>query len=158
MSVTIAVDWVPTGEFTGKCWAGEEPVEAFRVEGYPAALDAIAAHKAECVECDAYGIYSSPVADVDLSMNLANSNALSLASVLGIDLGEDLAGSIDAETLLLHLAATPGEGARYVPSTVEKIENGPTVITGQFDAGNYYDRLHEIATEAQRLGREVVWA
>jgi hypothetical protein len=157
MSVTFAVDAIHTGEFTGDCYASGESVEVFRVADYAAALVALAEHKSVCDECRWYGIYPRIVLDVDESLNVANLNAVRLAEALGFALGEDLCGSMDAETFLLHVIAAAGEGPALIPTETFQESGTATLIVGGFTITDYLDDLHSIATEAVRLGREVTW-
>lgn len=163
MSVTFAIDAVPTGAFTGECWADGEPVEAFRAESYDDALLAITRHRMGCPECDAYGIYATPVMDVDsddLAVNVANINARTLGPILGVDLGEDLCGSMDAAAFRSAvLGAMAGQHSPIEPYAggASIFGGGARVIDCGFDADNYLLPLLALSTEAARLGREVTW-
>jgi hypothetical protein len=162
MSVTFSIEAVTTGIFTGTCWESGDPVEAFRVSTYDAALEAMIAHKDACPECDAYGIYPSPVFDVEgHEVNLANANARHLAAVLGMDLGEELCGTMDAAEFAGYvLVALAQEHSPIAPyeSNASILGVGPRVIDGGFDANRYLAPLADLAAEAQRLNRMICWS
>lgn len=159
MSVTISIEAVSTGVFTAACYATGERVEAFRVEGYEAAVEALVAHKAECSECECYGCYINAVLDVEGDeVNLANANARHLGAVLGFDFGDDLCGSVEADVLLGHVLTALAFDREPVAAYTTKTEGGATWVDCGFDADRYLSPIADLCVEAQRLGRRVVWS
>lgn len=161
MSVTFTIEANPTGAFIAECH--EQGVVA-RANSYEGILGGIAAHKAVCEECNAYGLYSQPVMDVsdEFDVNVANMNARTLLVALGIDASDDLCGMMDAEQFL---------GAVLLAMAVERDDSGvaPVEVGGPgarmvdcgLRPGYFADRfsaLHALATEAVRLGRPVMWS
>lgn len=161
MSVTFSIDAIPTNIFIGECWAdaNNSPAEVFRVEGYDSVPAAREAHKAVCASCDAYGIYSIPVLDVEGGeVNIANSNARSLGFVLGFDFGDDLCGESDPKELLGYILPVLANPPAAVPAYSYQNEGAHRVTDCGFDATNYLSRLADLCVEADRLGRQVVWS
>lgn len=166
MSTTFAIDSVPTGAFTAYCF--EQDLTLGPVEGHDAILSLIVAHKETCEECAHYGLYSEAVMDVTsgLDVNLANGNARLVLTILGLD-SEDLCGATTAEDFLgrvLLAMAEDRDDTGVRPAVVSGREvgtSGPTMVDCGIRPGYFADRfgaLHALATEALRLGREVVWA
>lgn len=168
MSVTFQIESIPTGAFIAECYNDGDPIVLGPVEGYEAVAALIVAHKAECDECAAYGIYSQAVCDVDsaLDVNVANVNARLLLVALGLD-SDDLCGSTSGEDFLgrVLLALATDRDDSGVRSTVisgrEVGTSGATMIDCGLRPGYFADRfgaLHALALEAARLGREVHWS
>jgi len=161
MSVTFSIDAVLTNIYTGECWAdaNNSPVEVFRVEGHDSALAAREAHKAVCVECDAYGIASIPVFDVEGGeVNISNRNAYSLGAVLGFDFGDELCGESDASVFLGYILPVLANAPEAIPAYSYQKEGAHRETDCGFDAENYLSRLADLCVEADRLGRRVVWS
>lgn len=167
MSVTFTIESIPTGDFTARCY--ETDTVLGPVTGYDAVPAMLDAHKAECEDCAAYGIYSSAVCDIDtddIDVNVANTNARLLLTLLGLD-SEDLCGSTTGEDFLARVMlamATDRDDSGVAPAVIggrEVGQTGATMIDCGLPAGYFGERfgaLHALATEAARLGREVHWA
>lgn len=167
MSVTFTIEAIPTGAFQFTCFAsGDEVVHPLQAGDYEAAVVEVAAHKLLCDECGAYGAYVEAVMDIDrdLGVNLANSNAIRFIAVLGyaVDLN-DLCGSATGEDflgrVLIALADDVDDSA--VADVVTRGAKGATLIEGGTRAGYRTDvltRLHDLAAEAHRLGRDIHWS
>jgi hypothetical protein len=169
MSVTFQIESLPTGAFTAECYNDGDPIVLGPVEGYDAILPLMDAHKATCEECDAYGIYSRAVCDVDdaLDVNVSNMNARLLLGMLALDAEDDLCGSLDAADFLgrVLLAIAADRDDTGVASAViggsALGQSGATMIDCGLPAGYYAERfgaLHALALEADRLGRTIVWS
>ena len=160
MSVTISIEAIHTGFFTADCYASGEAVQVFRIEGYEAAVAALVSHKAECSECECYGIYTRAEFDLDdEGINLANGNARLLGEVLGFDFGDDLCGSCDPDALLgAVLPFIALDHAPQVPGYTERQQNGATFVRADFDASRYLTRIADLCVEAKRLGRGITWS
>jgi len=167
MSVTFQIESIPTGAFTAHCYEGDTTLGP--VEGYEAIVPVLEAHKAECTECAAYGIYSQAVCDVDdaLDVNVANTNARTLLVALGLDDGGDLSGGVSGEDflgrVLLALAADRDDsGVRSAVIGGRDLgQSGATMIDCGLPAGYFAERfgaLHALGLEAVRLGRDVHWS
>lgn len=166
MSVTFAVDYIPTGEFNFSCYDEHLNVTTFGTySSYDDAVLAIAAHKLDCDECNYGGCYANAVVDVDVSINLSNMNALMILGILGIDANMDdgIVGSLDGADFLSYamiaLAAERDNAA--VPSVVESNAGCATMVHCGLPEGYVEDTLSvlaDLATEAMRLGRRVVWS
>jgi len=170
MSVTFHIETVPTGEFTAECWNDGETVVLGPVKGQDAITYLMLAHKAECDECQHYGIYSRAVCDIDdaLDVNVANTNARTLLNALGLDVIDgDLCGSTSGEDFLgrVLIALATDRDDTGVRSAViggaELGQSGATMIDCGLAPGYFASRfgaLHALALEAARLGREVHWS
>jgi hypothetical protein len=167
MSVTVYIESVPTGHFVVRCYEqGDAIVE--RADSYDGILAGITRHKAACPECDNYGCYSEAVMDIDGApeVNMANANFADVAHALGLadgDFSDWCCGSIDADDLLARIAI-----ADALAPVSEEIPAGLPVNTvlgvaahGGRERGYVQRRLddvREVAVEAKRLNRSVVWA
>lgn len=173
MSVTFSIEGNFTGSFTMSAACAQEGTDPFKGQvfgDYQTAETALVAHRAACEDCAHYGCYTSAVLDVpdDFDVNLANQNARLVGAVLGIDLDEDLCGSMDAEVFLGHAVtalAVTGTDLGVDDSGIDAVEDTvpgrTTVIHCGLRAGYYTEtitRLHDLAAEAARLGRPVVWS
>jgi hypothetical protein len=163
MSVTFAVEFLPTGSFTITCSDAEEVARADSIEGIEQKRTE---HMAQCEDCEFYGCYPSPVWDVDESVNFSNLNARALGFVLDLDMGEDLTGSIDPADLLarIEIALALGSTAEAARPTVEV---GGTPGTGarwiecgisEQDVIRRLGELRRVALVALELGRSVQWS
>jgi hypothetical protein len=173
MSVTFQIESIPTGAFVAECYnEGNEPIVLGPVDGYDAIVPLMEAHKAQCDECQAYGLYSRAVCDVSdaLDLNVSNMNARLLLDALGVHAdGEafDLSGSLAGEDFLgrvLLALATDRDDSGVRPAVIggaSLFQSGPTVIDCGLPAGYFAERfgaLHALGMEAVRLGRPVQWA
>jgi len=168
MSVTFTLEGNFTGDFTAHCYEGD--VTLGPVTGHEAILPVLDAHKAECSECAAYGIYAHAVMDVsdDFDLNVANTNARILLDALGLTPEEgDLSGALSGEDFLgrVLLAIAADRDDSGVNSAViggkELGQSGATMIDCGVRPGYFADRfgaLHALALEAVRIGRDVQWA
>lgn len=185
MSVTFEIESNPTGKFTlsPACAQNVEPLapwEAALLDGpvvafegvvfddYQAALAAAEVHKAECGDCAHYGCYSAPVCDIsdDLGVNVTSLNAATLLPRLGLERNEygELVGSTSGEDFLGRTLTALGCLDEFddtgVASTTDAAPGRATWIDCGVEAGyltRTLTRLHDLAAEAVRLGRDVVW-
>ena len=168
MSVTFTIEAIHTGEFDVRCWdydaaeaAGSEVgyrVIRTAVLGYDAAVSAGRAHAAECAECS-HGLSIVARFDIDDDgVNVANTNARHLGLTLGLDLGDDLCGSLPAAEFLGYVLVALAAEHTVFAGGEYRGAGGARVIEGDFDATRYLDRLAALATEADRLGRSVCWS
>lgn len=165
MSVTFAIESNPTGAFRFECHDGRVaawiPLEA---GDYESAVQELAAHKAQCERCGIYGACVQGVRDVDdeLDVNVSQANAVVLLYALGLH-SEDLSGGTTPQDFFgrvmlaraedLDDTGIPVNEARYAPQ-------GMTIIDCGLRPGYYADvfgRLWNLAAEALRLGRDIVW-
>jgi hypothetical protein len=159
VSVTFSVEALPTGQVAFDCFfATYGPFD-----GLEAGQVALATHVETCEECDLYRPALRPVMDVEASVNMANANAAMLMGILGLEVGEELCGSVDADTLLASalLALAEDRDSAPVADAVEKISGGPTIVHCGLPQDYTDMRLRaiaDIATEAKRLGRTIVWS
>lgn len=167
MSVTFFIEANPTGEYAAMCYVPStgEHVEVVRAESYEAALDGTDEHKSECELCYQYGIYVQAVMDVDGGeVNLANTNAIMMLEVLGIEVDDyDLTGSMPGDEFLGHVltALATNLDDSGISDVVEQGFGGATMVHCGLPEGYWNDRLntlHDLAQEASRLGRSVVWS
>lgn len=167
MSVTFFIEAIPTGEYVAVCYVPSTGahVEVARANSYEAALDGTDNHKNECELCDQYGIYVHPVMDVEGGeVNLSNTNAIMMFNVLGIEIDDyDLAGSMSGDKFLGHVltALATDRDDSGISDVVEPNDGGATMIHCGLPAGYWNDRLnalHDLAQEAARLGRNVIWS
>jgi hypothetical protein len=169
MSVTFRIESIATGAFVAECYNDGDPIVLGPVDGYAAILPVMAAHKAECDECQHYGLHSSPVCDIDgaLDVDVSSVNGRTLLVALGLDNSEDLCGALDGEAflgrVLLAMATDRDDtGVRSaVLSGAEVGTRGATWIDCGLRPGYFADRfgaLHALALEAARLGREIHWS
>jgi len=170
MSVTFHIEGNPTGAFDAHCY--ETDTTLGPVVGYDAIVALMDAHKAECEECAAYGIYSHAIMDVsdEQDVNVSNMNARVLLNALGrhADGDEfDLCGSLSGEDFLgrvLLALATDRDDSGVASAVVGGSalgQRGATMIDCGLPAGYFAERfgaLHALAQEATRLGRDVVWS
>ena len=93
-------------------------------------------------------------------MNLANGNYARLAPILGLESGEDFeyVGHATAEDFLGRVLVALTFDHATIPTFATKAPGRATVVHGGFDALRYLPRLHDLAVEAARLGRDVVWS
>lgn len=169
MSVTFAIESIPTGAFQFACHDNEAPAMILlRAATYDAAVQELAAHKESCATCGAFGACVQAVMDIDDSfdVNVSQSNASVLLEVLGL-IGEDpsdLYGAATGEAFLGHVLLALAEdrddsGAGW--TTSHQGARGMTFVDCGRRPGYFADvlgRLHELATEAVRLGREIHWS
>lgn len=159
MSVTFSVAAEPTGEYQVKCLSSDRVIAWGR--SMSLVRVAAASHKTECSDCNIYGNFVNAVLDVSESfeLNVSSMNASLVLARLGIDtLDGDLSGSADASDFLgrVILALESGDD----DSGVSDVHEGNLTHCG-VPAGYYTERLttlHEIASEALRLGRRVTWS
>jgi hypothetical protein len=169
MSVTFTLEANPTGSFTAECYDGPK---VFHADSYDGILLAITAHKMICADCDMAGMCASAVMDVSdgFDVDLCNANALMILSILGLDTDDELAGSATAEQFLGHVLlalAEDRDGAAVPAVEMPRATNdegrpvGAQLIYGGLSEGyvaSTLGRLHHLAAEAQRLGRDITWA
>lgn len=168
MSVTFTIEANPTGTFTIGCYDPEQgDVEVARADSYEDILVERAAHMAVCEECGAYGCYAQAVMDVseEFDVNVSNMNARTLLDALGLDGGDDLVGGMDAETflgaVLLAMASDRDDSGVAPVDVYAGIGGGARVVDCGLRPGYFADRFgafYALATEAVRLGRDVVWS
>lgn len=181
MSVTFSIESLPVGTFVIECMdTYDEETGAFTVvakaDTYEAILIERAAHMLVCDECAHYGCYSKPVMDVteDFDVNVSNMNAVTLMRALGFDVDAmegDYYGNIDGEDFLGRVLVAMAEerddsGVRpVVVGGVDfdgtRVSRGATMIDCGLPEGYFSERfgaLHALASEAVRLGRNVVWS
>lgn len=167
MSVTFAIESLPTGVFTIECDDEQgETVEVARADSYEAILVHREAHIATCEECAHYGCYAKAEMDVsdELDVNLANTNARMMLSILGIEDGGDLCGMVPADQFLgaVMLAMAEERDDSGVPAVeVTPGQSGATMIDCGLPEGYFASRfaaLYDLAAEANRLGRAVVFS
>ncbi len=154
MSVTFQIEANATGAFVATC---HDTGTVLQGASYDAIVTAMTAHKAQCQECDLYGIYSEAVLDVDSEgVHLSCANARTVLAILGYD-NEDLCGSADAQDFLGRtLVATVGRD----DTGVTPVQDGNFIDCGLRPGyyGERFEQLAALATEAARLGRDVQWA
>lgn len=167
MSVTFFIEANPTGWYAADCYvpSTDTHVEVVRATSYDAALSACDEHKSGCALCDQFGIYVHSIMDVEGGeVNLANTNAIMMFNVLGIEIDDyDLAGSMSGDEFLGHVltALATDRDDSGVSDLVEPNDGGATMIHCGLPAGYWNDRLnalHDLAQEASKLGRNVVWS
>lgn len=168
MSVTFTIESNPTGAFTLSCYdSAQGEVEVARADSYESILVERAAHMAVCEDCQHYGCYSSPVMDVDdsLDVNLANTNARMILVRLGLDGDDDLCGMLSGEQFLgavmIAQATLSAESDAVVSAAVLSSPGQATMIdcgTPEGYTSGVLARLADLATEAVRLGRDVAWS
>lgn len=165
MSVTFYIDSVGTGAFEFICYADSSRTSVGPFASREAAQAAIAEHTPACGECSVYSPYVHEIHDIEREMNVSNSNAGLIFTTLGME--ADWCGSMDAEAFLGHVLValgTPLDDAA-VPTTESQAMGpdgpvGPKMISCGRPAGYLTQRLTtlaEMATEAHRLGRQIVW-
>lgn len=162
MSVDVMVDALSTGEFTATCYGSDQRTEIGPFSGIDAAREAIAAHKQVCAECDCYGMYPNAVMDVDVFVNMSNTNAAMMLGIIGIDTSEDLCGSMSGEQFLGRVltALAQDRDDSAVADVVDAAPGQATFIACGLPAGYVTERLlalEEIARTAYSLGRDVTW-
>lgn len=166
MSVTFFIEGNPTGQFTADCYRDERFVEVVRETSYDSAIKVCDEHVTTCMSCATDGIYVKPEMDVsdELDVNLANTNAVMMFSVLGIEIDDyDLAGSMAGSEFLGHvlMALATDRDDSGVSDVVEAGDGHATMVHCGLPAGYWSDRLnalHDLAQEASRLRRDVVWS
>lgn len=170
MSVTFQIEALPTGQYNFTCYADFTlpPQVSKAYDSHEEALAASKAHSQACQECSD-GYWASAIYDVNEEMNVSNGNAVLVLSEIGLwdPASQDLCGSMDADDFLgrvLVALARERDGravpARELPRPMNGSGRGPRVIMGGRPENYVHDRLTrlaEIATEAKRLGRCVVW-
>ena len=162
MSVTFSIEGNPTGQFTATCYENDV---VYGPCSYEEISSKIAIHQHHCSECGHYGMYSTAVLDVPegLDVNLANTNARLILAMLGLDDGEDLAGTVDGVTFLsaVMLAAAEDRDDTGVAPAELSSGVGARMVDCGLRPGYFADtfaRLADLATEAVRLGRSVSFA
>ena len=163
MSVTFAVEAVPTGEFLFRCYEDlDRPVDFGPFTSRDEAVAAISAHKDSCVECSCYPPLTEAVSDVDdiSIVNVSNANARMILSIAGLD-DEDLWGSMEADEFLGHIMVSLAEERDHSPVAPMVFQGqGPTIIDCGLPAGYTEHRLSELAdlaVHAKNRGRRIVW-
>lgn len=169
MSVSFAVEANTTGKYSFTCYDGEMSVEHGPFQSYEAGRDAIALHRLTCTECNYCHPALYSILDVDLSLNVSNTNASMILAHLGIQSDEyGLCGSMKAEDFLGYVLVAlgmPRDDSAVASVTHRSVDEngrefGPTIYDGGLPEG-YMEgklvRLSEIATEAKRLDRLVTW-
>ena len=169
MSVTFFIESEATGMFTFDCY--EDGVSGKTTHGpfpsYDEALLAITAHKMTCVSCDVYGCYANSVMDVtdEFDVNMANSNAATVLTLLGLHDDDSMCGSMNAaEFARLVSAAYAVQQAvgsnTAVPSTVTREPGHATVVDCGLPENYMLDRLDQLAVladAATAAGRRILW-
>lgn len=153
MSITVYVECEPTGRFSATC---HESGEVLTGTSYDDILLQMSIHKYGCTDCETYGIYSSSEMDVDVSVNMANGNALTVFTKMGIELDFAGGGTMDPDEFLGYVlvanALDDGSGLRPV-------RDGNVIECGY--APGYIDQrlvqLAHVAIEAKKRNRLVVW-
>ena len=111
-----------------------------------------------CPYCDGHGFEVEKVWPFEL--NLANRNARTLLSALGLEPGEGPDGEVSADELLAAInSVDPALILR--DETVEKVSGGPTIIDCGItleQAARYTSALRGIAAEAIERGKTVCWS
>jgi hypothetical protein len=170
MSVTFTIEAIPTGAFAFTCFAGDsETVIPSDATTFEAALVDVSAHKLVCDECDLYGCYVETVMDVsrDFDVNVTQTNARTLAGALGLGLVgssyDDLCGSATGEDFLgrVLIALAEDRDDSGIAWATTKGTRGATMTDCGVRPGYYADvfgRLHALAAEAVRLGRDIHWS
>ncbi len=161
MSITVAIEALPTNTFEFYCYEVEQSFSDYT--SYEAAKIAATAHQQECDTCS-HGVCVSAQVDVDESVNLSNRNAQIVFQAMGLSLGEeDWTGNLPAETVL---------GAALLALANDKILDNPvspiseaTHAGGVFFVEGFTDEdvrlrlqwIADLATEAMNLGRSITW-
>lgn len=162
MSVTFFIEGNTTGQWRAECHESG----TVWVDWSPGLLKLKAAsHRTKCEECSAYGIHPYPVLDVsdELDVNLANQNARMVLDRLGLSEGGELCGTVPADVFLgaVMLAMSSDRDDSGIPAYDISGGYGPRMIDCGLPAGYFtqtFERLHNLATEAVRLGRNVVFS
>lgn len=179
MTATFTLEMLPVGTFhlSGGCaWDEDLPAivdengEALSFTSWDDTMTALVAHKAVCGECETWGCHG--VADVDVSdefdVTLSNASAHTVLNALGFDTKEfGLAGMVDADDFMGRVLIAMAEdrddsGVKSAVTNGREIGlPGATIIDcglapGQF--AEWFEALHALAAEAQRIGRSVQWA
>jgi hypothetical protein len=167
MSVTFFIDGNPTGWYTAVCYPRYDgtQVEVVRADSWSVANDLCDEHVMTCTSCATSGIYVREEMDVsdEFDVNLANTNATMMLSVLGIEADDyDLAGAMAGSDFLgrVLMALAEDRDDSGVSDVVEKSDGHATMIYCGLPAGYWTERLndlHDLAREAAKLGRDVIW-
>lgn len=166
MSVTFQIESIDTGAYTFTCYSDYmTPVQHGPYSNYDGALLGITGHKAICQDCDLGGVYPNAVQDVDLSINLSNTNAALILETIGInvDFEYGISGRMGASDFLGHVmvALAADRDGSAVPAVTYSTP-GHASFTDCGLPENYVqgrlEALADIAYEAMRLGRDIVWA
>lgn len=165
MSVTFSIDSLGTGEFQFTCYGADSARTLGPFASREAGNAAVAEHAASCPDCGLYRPYVSEIQDIDREMNVSNMNAGLLFRTMGLE--SDLCGAMPAEEFLgyvLVALGSPVDDSGVSPSEhqVQRPDGsrGPTIIDCGLPAGYITQRLStlaDMATEAKRLGRDIVW-
>lgn len=168
MSVTFFIEGNPTGEYAAECYDVDtgNKTKVAQADSYDGIVMQMEAHQALCETCNVYGIYANEIMDVsdEFDVNLANTNAIMMLEVLGIDVDDyDLGGSMPGDEFLGHVltALAVDRDDSGISDVVEGGDGRATVVHCGLPAGYWSDRLnalHDLAQEASRLGRDVVWS
>ena len=166
MSVTFTIEAIPTDTWVAECYdpRTDTETEVARADSHEAILVQVEAHKALCGGCRESGLFPRRLFDVEGSeVNVSNDNAGMLLAALGIDFDPgDIHGQMPGEQflgcVLLALAADRDDSG--VCSVMEQEPGRAAVTYWGLRPGWWGDRLgqlHELAREAARLARDVVW-
>jgi hypothetical protein len=164
MTVTIAIESNPTTRFEFECVTQNVTVGPF-----PSVEDAqlgILVHVETCVDCADYAPLAMSVWDVEASVNLSNTNALTVFTTLGLSLASDdgeLYGVVPANTLLAAAHVALASDRRFdARATVVQSNTGGAHLTDCGVNATYVTEriteLADLATEAVRLGRDITWS
>jgi hypothetical protein len=110
-----------------------------------------------CPYCDGVGFEVERVWPYE--MNVANRNARTLFAALGLEAGEHLEGEISGAKMLKAVNAAD-HALMLRHETIEKVENGPTIIDSGISleqAVRYTSALRGIAARAIMRGKSVCW-
>jgi len=168
MSVVVSVESLDTGQFQFMCLPKNfsNGWETFGPFGsYDEAALANASHQLSCEPCELQPSLVTPCHDVEDYVEISTTNAIMIFGILGIDINLEetgFIGSMKADDFLGYVMvalAQERDNATIQPVS-HQVEGSATFIDMGLPEGYVTNRLQDlcdVAVEAQRLGRDILW-
>ncbi len=165
MSVEVSVEAELTGRYEVVCCDSDEVLATVSGDDRQAGELIAAVHRSECETCETYGATTlRPETDIpdEPSVQMSNSNAARVFDALGVEVGDELAGSANPATLLVATRQALAADRRHDGRAAEaySLASGGTWVECGTDAFYLRRRFCEIADVAEAAaarGRKVIW-